>query len=86
MNDYSSAQDLFGRFHLVRDGKPLNERATLIQYFSGEIRRNPKLLAIRTAHYTLDQLYALRSGYVDRKRESLSKAQKWFWYITRTKG
>lgn len=84
-NEFISASDLFGNYRLIKEGKPLNERATLIAYFVKEIGREPKLMGIRLAHYNIGQLYALKSSYEDRvRRNDKTTADKYFWALTRT--
>lgn len=78
-------KDLFSRDHLLKNDTPLSERATLIAYFSKEIGRPAKFIAIRLAHYTLDDLYGLKSMYKDRlQRNERATADKFWWAITRT--
>lgn len=81
-----SLADFFGTYRLVKPGgKVLDERATLIKYFCDELKREPKVVGIRLAHYTLDQLYGLQSSYKDRlSRNGEETARKYWWAITRT--
>jgi hypothetical protein len=84
--EYHSASDLFGNYRLIQQtGKPLNERSLLVKYFCDNLKRAPKYMGIRLAHYSIDQLYALQSAYKDRlTRSGRSTADKYFWYITKT--
>ena len=74
------------------DGKILSERADLIRFFQEEkfIDKNGKVfqarfIAVRLGHFTTDQLYALKSGYLDRKkRNGDTMARKYFWFTTKT--
>ncbi len=87
MDGAQSLTDLFGNYRLLdkKKGNPLSERASLLSYFVSELKREPKVLGIRLAHYTLDAMYALKSGYADRlRRDGHTAAAKWFWYVTRT--
>lgn len=86
-------QDLFGGIRTMkRDGKVLSERADLIRFFQEEkfVDKNGKVfqaqfIAIRLGHFTTDQLYALKSGYLDRKkRDGELRAKKYFWALTKT--
>jgi len=86
-------QDLFGGIRTMkRDGKVLSERADLIRFFQEEkfLDRNGKVfqarfIAVRLGHFTTDQLYALKSGYSDRKkRDGEMTARKYFWALTKT--
>lgn len=62
-----------------------SERGELLKYFATKVDRPIKIVAIRCSHYTLDQLYALRSGYLDRLRTSDREgARKWWWWTTKT--
>lgn len=90
---YSSMQDLFGRYRLVNPkGRPMSERATIIQFFvdQGFTWKNglalyAKDMSIRLAHYKLDDLYALKSCYTDRfNRNGSVAAAKYFWFTTDT--
>ncbi len=81
--------DLFGNHRTLRADsrgpRPLDERATLIAYFSKEIDRPAKLIGIRLAHYDLRMLYALQSAFKDRlNRNDRETARKYFWFITKT--
>ena len=77
--------DLFGRERVFKGGKPLSERASLVEYFSGEFSRDPKVVAIRLSHYTLSDLYGLQSAYKDRlNRNGREAAIKYLWVVTRT--
>lgn len=78
--------DLFGRLRSLKgNGKPLDERATLIDYFSKQVDRPAKNVGIRIAHYSLTDLYALQSMFKDRLgRNGKLAAVKHWWWITRT--
>lgn len=82
-----SLADLFGRYRtLTPKGKPLDERAELIRYFSEEFKREPRVVGVRLAHYKLDELYGLQSAYKDRlQRNGRDTARKYFWWVTKTK-
>jgi hypothetical protein len=82
---YQSMMDLLGSYRIIpRQGK--TERGELLDYFSKEIERPVRFVAVRTSHYTLDQLYALRSSFKDRlNRNGRETARKWWWWITKTK-
>lgn len=83
--EYQAVSDLFGQYRLMKpEGKVLSERATLIKYFSDEVKREPRVIGVRLAHYTVDQLYALQSSYKDRvTRNGKETANKYFWWISR---
>lgn len=77
--------DLFGNYRLAKPGKVLDERAGLIGYFAEELEAAPKRLGIRLAHYTISDLYALRSAFNDRlNRNGKLAARKYFYWITKT--
>lgn len=92
--------DLFGNARYFQKGKPLDERATLVKFFCEELARQPRFLGVRLGHYTLSDLYALKSQFKDRLRRpchvclavgatgscihSRDTAAKYFWYITKT--
>lgn len=83
-NELISIADLFGRHHALRGGKVLNERATLIGFFSTEMTRPAPQIGVRLAHYSLDDLYGLQSAFKDRlHRDGKEQAQKYFWWMTR---
>lgn len=86
--DFLEAKDLFGidRFLSTKqEGGAISERAGLVKYFSESLERPPKFVGVRMAHYTLDQMYAIRSQYEDRlKRNDAATAAKWWWWTTRT--
>lgn len=78
-------KDLFGIERFTTPKGPSSERSTLIKYFSEQIERPAKYVGIRLAHYSLDQLYGLKSAYADRlTRNDRTTAQKFWWYITKT--
>ena len=81
-----SIADLFGRFRtLLPKGKVLNERAELVKYFSEALKRPPQYIGVRLGHYTLSDLYGLKSAYSDRLvRNGKVQADKYWWYITKT--
>ena len=84
-NVITEMPDLFGRYRIFKGDVPMSERAGLIKFFTEKTAKNPKVIAIRLAHYSVDQLYALQSGYKDRERTKKDTADKWFWFTTRTK-
>jgi len=66
-------------------GKVLDERAELIKFFAEKLEREPKVVGIRLAHYTLSDLYALKSQYIDRlNRNGKEAARKHWWWQTKT--
>jgi hypothetical protein len=90
-------------FDLLKDWKPPkkgSERGELLTYFSKEIGRPVKYIGIRMAHYSVDQIYGLKSAYKDRLvrpcgdclrdgatgacKHSNVTAQKYWWWITKT--
>lgn len=81
-----SIGDLFGRMRTaLPKGKTLNERAELVQYFSEALNRPAKVVGIRLAHYTLEQLYGLKSAFKDRlQRNGKEAATKYLWAVSRT--
>lgn len=81
-----SIGDLFGRIRtLLPKGKVMNERAELISYFSEALKRPPQYIGVRLAHYSIDDLYGLKSAYSDRlKRNGKVQADKYWWFITKT--
>lgn len=75
--------------------KRTSERSELVRFFLEKINESRavdgyppltgRFAAIRMAHYTLDQLYGLRSGFSDRlSRNDLTTATKWWWFTTTT--
>lgn len=78
--------DLFGRLRTaLPQGKVLNERAELIQFFADAIGRPAKYIGVRLSHYSLSELYALQSAYKDRLlRDGKVTADKFWWWTTRT--
>lgn len=78
--------DLFGKIRtFTNKGKVLDERTELVAYFAGEMKREHKVTSIRLAHYSLSDLYALKSAYKDRlQRNGKEPAIKYLWAITRT--
>lgn len=78
--------DLFGRQRtLLPKGKILDERAELISYFTSELGKESKVIGIRLAHYSLSDLYALKSAYNDRlHRNGKEAAQKYFYWVSKT--
>lgn len=83
-----SVTDLFNiERYLGNGGRVMDERASLIGYFSEALERPVKQIAIRLAHYTISDLYALKSGWNDRLRtHGEISTRKWWWFVTRTKG
>lgn len=80
-----SIGDLFGKLRLLKKGKVLSERASLVQWFSETMERPPKIIGIRIAHLSLDQLYVIQSEYKDIKhRRGNLPAIKYLWAITKT--
>lgn len=81
-----SIGDLFGRMRTaLPKGKVLNERAELIAYFSKQLEREARVVAVRLGHYSLSDLYALQSAFKDRlNRNGKETARKYWWAITRT--
>lgn len=81
-----SISDIFGRMRTnLPTGRILSERSELIRFFSEEIDRPAKQVGIRLAHYSLSQLYALKSAYADRlKRNGKETARKYYWSVSRT--
>ena len=78
--------DLFGieRF-ITPKGKPMSERAGLIKYFVEELGKEPKVVGIRLAHYSLQDLYYLKSSVSDIvRRNGMTAGSKYFWWATRT--
>jgi hypothetical protein len=85
-NIITEASDLFGRYRILKGDKAINERAGLIKFFTEKTGKEAKVIGIRLAHYKIDELYALQSGYNDRVRTGNKEtADKWFWFTTRTK-
>jgi hypothetical protein len=77
--------DLFGRFRVIKNGKPVDERSGLIGYFARELEIEPKVAGIRLAHYKINDLYYLQSSWKDRlNRDGRESARKWWWWQTKT--
>lgn len=80
-----SIKDLFGTERFIKpSGKLLSERGALIGYFAKAFDRDPQYTGVRLAHYTLDDLYGLKSAYEDRARKNSLGAIKYLWKITET--
>jgi hypothetical protein len=81
-----SIQDIFGRMRTVLpQGRVLNERAELLQWFVQKMQRSPKVIGVRLAHLTLSDLYYLQSDYKDiQRRRGTEAAVKMLWAVTRT--
>lgn len=78
-------KDLFGiDRYLGKKGKPMDERSGLMSFFITAFDRPAKVVAIRLGHYSLSDLYYLKSDYLDRERKDKVAAIKWLWVITRT--
>jgi hypothetical protein len=79
-------KDLWGIDRFTKaQGKVLDERATLIKFFADEMHREPRHLGVRLHHYSLTDLYALKSTFLDRKnRNGIEPAHRYFWWITKT--
>jgi len=82
--------DVLGRYQPLKKSAR-SERAELIRFFAEQITDKkgdlykPAFIAIRLSHYTVDQLYGLKSGFSDRlRREDTVAAQKWWWFTTKT--
>lgn len=75
-------------FDLLKDYQPKkkrNERGELLQFFSDHVQRPVRFVAVRLSHYTMDELYALKSAFSDRlQRDGELTAIKYWWYITKT--
>ena len=82
-----SVADLFGHLRtLLPKGKVLNERAELISYFSEALKRPPQYMGVRLAHYSISDLYGLKSAYSDRlTRNGKEKADSYFYWMTKTR-
>lgn len=62
-----------------------SERGELIKFFADAVERPPRVVAIRLSHYSVSELYALKSAYNDRlARNGKTAALKYWWYITKT--
>lgn len=91
--EYQTMSDLFGNYRLFKGIKPLNERATLIKFFVDQGFQDkkttnllPSAIGVLLAHYSTDQLYALKSAYSDRlNRNGYVAACKYWWAVIRTK-
>lgn len=78
--------DLFGKIRTaLPGGKHLDERSELVKYFAQKLERSPKIIGVRLAHYTLSDLYALKSSFNDRlQRNGKDTAHKYWWWVTKT--
>ena len=86
-----SVKDLMGndRYMLPskkgKDSRPLNERSGIISFFVKELNKEPKVIAIKMSHFSLSDLYALKSGYSDRlNRNGKESAVKYLWWAIKT--
>lgn len=82
-----SFADLWGRIRTaLPKGRVLDERSELIKYFSQKLERPAKFIGVRLAHYSLSDLYALKSSFNDRlQRDGKETARKYWWWVTKTK-
>lgn len=77
--------DLFGNTRIQTEKGIMSERAALIKYFCEKVKKPPQQIGVRLAHFTVDYLYVIQSGYKDREnRQSKETADKWFWWISKT--
>lgn len=61
------------------------ERGELLKFFSQEVQRPIRLIGIRLSHYSIQDLYGLKSAYTDRLgRDGRDAANKNWWWTTRT--
>ena len=83
-----SITDLLGhtRYLSPQKGKPLDERASLIKWFSDTFNLNPVRLAIKMSHIkNIDDLYFLQSDTKDIiERKELTAARKAMYARIRT--
>lgn len=81
-----SIADLFGRLRTsLPKGRVLDERAELIKFFVEQTGKKPMQTGVRLAHYSISELYALKSAYTDRlNRNGKETADKYYWWITKT--
>lgn len=92
-NKVVSMTDLFGNFVLPQVIKGTSERGNIIGYFmtQGFVGAKDRVLETKNvasllSHFTVSQLYALKSAYEDRlKRNGKESARKYWWYAVRTK-
>ena len=98
---YVPMSDLFGNDRFLKpQGKQLDERATLIQFFADNLQKAARPIAVRLSHFSIDDLYTLKSQFKDRERRpchlclkagmtgscahSHATASKFFWWATKT--
>lgn len=83
---FTSAQDLFGNVRIFKpQGKVESERSSVLRFFVDKTGRDAKYIAIRTAHFSLEQLYYLQSAWKDREhRDGVETARKHFYYMIKT--
>ncbi len=95
-NDTPSLFDLLKGYKPPKKG---TERGELLEYFAKEIGRPVKYIGVRLAHYSVDQLYGLKSAYNDRLirpcgeclrqgvvatcTHARTTAAKYWWWITK---
>ena len=66
-------------------GKVLSERAELVKWISEKLQREPKMVGIRVAHLSLDDLYVIQSEFKDiDRRRGREAARKYLWWVTKT--
>lgn len=64
--------------------KPQSERSVLVGFFAEQLAKTPRVIGIRLAHYSVPDLYSIKSAYNDRlNRNSKESADKWFWWSTK---
>lgn len=81
MSDYLHISEVPLRVSVPKIG----ERASLIKFFSDQVEKSPKIVGIRLSHYSMDQLYALKSSYSDRlNRNGRVAARKYFFWQSKT--
>lgn len=85
--DYQSMTDLLGhtRYLSPKKGRVLDERAGLNRWFSDTFKKDGKVIALKTAHLKLNDLYYLKSCVIDRiQRQDIITARKYFYYSIKT--
>ena len=83
---FATGNDLFGGTRIFKEkGKVESERSSAVRWFVEKTGRDPKYIAIRTAHFSLEQLYYLQSAWRDREnRDGVDTARKHFYYMIKT--
>lgn len=72
-------------FFLNIDKQVKNPRYEMIDFFSEQINRSKRFIAIRLSRYDTNDLFYIKSEFNDIKhRRGIVAATKYFWWTTKT--